>query len=77
MGDLEGKEEHKEGQRSLYLESKDNARDSYNKDECIKAVVHQKELLSSVHTNKSYKNEDSSDGNSIPLTNAISKKWNA
>ncbi|MCO5598211.1 hypothetical protein L7F22_052303 [Adiantum nelumboides] len=87
---LEEKEGRKEeGQSSLQLESKEDAGDSYNEDECKRfALSHQKELLSSEHNNNNYQNEDSSDGDSIPhgkangsdslpQGKAISKKQNA
>ncbi|MCO5612629.1 hypothetical protein L7F22_066898 [Adiantum nelumboides] len=87
LEDKEGKKE--EGQSSLQLESKEDARDSYDEDECKRfALSHQNELLSSEQNNNSCQNEDSSDGDSIshgkangldslPQGKAISKKQNA
>lgn len=65
-GDLEGKEVKKEGPSSLLLESKEDAVNSYNEDECKRNALHQNELLSSEHNNKSFPIEDSSDGGASP-----------
>ena len=73
--DLENNGEQKEGESSL-LETKDNAGDSYNKDECVKTALQKKEFLSSEQTTKSCTHEDLSDGESTPQGTHISKKQN-